>query len=143
VRDNEEARGLRITAIFGFVNTIQIPLAFSLSMFIAIFLSEDLFLNVLLNVVALEFVTEIDDAMVSSFISRRYSDHAEISFTILDITYASDVSEDIDLWHYSDSSKNRVLHQLSEGDLSNDVRWGLLASSDKDWVCLVSQKSTT
>ena len=131
MRDDEEARGLRIAAIFGFVNILQIPLAFSLSMFIAIFLSEDLFLNVLLNVVALEFVTEIDDAMVSSFISQRYSDHAEISFTILDITYASDVSEDIDLWHYSDSSKNRVLHQLSKGDLSNDVRWGLLTQSDK------------
>ncbi|MGK3738841.1 MAG: hypothetical protein ACI8RD_013206 [Bacillariaceae sp.] len=131
VCDNEEARGLRIAAIFGFVNILQIPLSFLLSMFIAIFLSEDLFLNVLLNVVALEFVTEIDDAMVSSFISRRYSDHAEISFTILDITYASDVNEDIDLWHYSDSSKNRVLNQLSEGELSNGMRWELLTSSEK------------
>lgn len=140
VSSTSERRAMQISAFFGLINLVQIPLSFLLSMFIAIFLSEDLFLNLLLNVVALEFVTEIDDAMVTSFLRRRYSDHAELCVSVLDVRYAEHFNEDIDLWHKSCSSKSRVLQLLSEGELTNEMRWELLTSTEKGLGLLGSVK---
>ena len=77
------------------------------------------------------FELDIDDAMVTSFIRRRYSHNAEICFSILDIQHAEGFNADRDLWHKSCSSSARVLQLLSDGeDLTNDMRWKLLTSTE-------------
>jgi len=94
-------------------------------MYVAIFLSENIFLNVVLNVLALEFIANLDDALIHTFISRIY-DHSTVSLAILQIDYS--VNEDDEFWAESNSSKRAVREKLKT-DNKNNLIWMLLTSS--------------
>lgn len=128
VHDNEQlARGIRFGAVCELINVLQDPIAFVLSLYVAVYLSDDVFLNVLLNVVALEFVTDVDEDMTDAFTSWRYGEGAAISVALLDITYS--VDESIEFWHDSSNSSSEKVHEdLRKGEVSNSTRWQLLIS---------------
>mmetsp|Transcript_33010 Transcript_33010/g.48428 ORF Transcript_33010/g.48428 Transcript_33010/m.48428 type:complete len:201 (-) Transcript_33010:366-968(-) len=90
-------------------------------------MSDNLFLNVLLNIVALEFITEVDEEICQAFTLWRFGEDAKISVSIIDITY--NVDEGLELWHQcSNTSKKNVVRDLRSSDKSNLVLWELLTS---------------
>ena len=108
--------------------------ALALSLYIAIYLAEDVFLNVVLNIVALEFVAEVDEQMISAFLKTYYGEHSSVSVALLDVTYARDVHENNDFWQRSDSSKAKVQRALSgcvDGEITNASKWELLISPNR------------
>lgn len=128
VHDNPQlANGLRFAAAFELVNLMQPVCAFALSLYVAIFLAENVFLNVILNIVALEFVAEVDDDLIAAYTDWRFGENSALSVALLDITYA--VHEENDFWNESDTAKARVQEALKRGEISNAMRWQLLTSS--------------
>mmetsp|Transcript_7686 Transcript_7686/g.10629 ORF Transcript_7686/g.10629 Transcript_7686/m.10629 type:complete len:586 (+) Transcript_7686:319-2076(+) len=118
---------IRRGAFYEFLNLMQDPIAFSLSVYVAVYMSDNLFLNVLLNIVALEFITEVDEEICQAFTLWRFGEDAKISVSIIDITY--NVDESLELWHQcSNTSKKNVVRDLRSSDKSNLVLWELLTS---------------
>jgi len=123
--------GLRFAAAAEFINLSQSIFALGLSYYIALFLSENIFLNVVLNMLALEFVASVDEAMIAVYIKERFGEHSVLSFVLVDLNYAEGIHEENDFWNESQLSKSTVLETLKFGEISNDMRWSLLLSIPK------------
>uniref|UniRef100_A0A7S4QBD5 Uncharacterized protein n=1 Tax=Ditylum brightwellii TaxID=49249 RepID=A0A7S4QBD5_9STRA len=122
-------KALRIqsSAIIVMLNLLQPLFALGVSFYWALCLSENVFLNVVLNILALEFVSGLDDQVVDKFIHLYYK-NASISLMISDITYNMD--DEKEFWLESNSSRAMVTLALKE-DIPNEMRWDLLTSSSK------------
>ena len=122
------ARGMMLAALTQVIDTLQPSLAMALSFYVATFMCEGVFLNLILNVVALDFLGELDSLLIAAFIRSGYGDRASVCFAVLDITYG--VHEHNRFWNESDSSKPLVLEALTkDASLSNADKWSLLTSS--------------
>mmetsp|Transcript_26801 Transcript_26801/g.35203 ORF Transcript_26801/g.35203 Transcript_26801/m.35203 type:complete len:625 (+) Transcript_26801:173-2047(+) len=122
------SKSLRTAAVIEFLNKLQPLFALCLSIYVALYLSENIFLNVVLNVLALEFVADVDESLIKVYIKSRFGEGAAISFVLLDVTYSS--FQGGDFWRQSNSSKDDLLESLSSGsDLSSDWKWRSLVSS--------------
>jgi len=124
-------RGMRIAAGVEFFNLIQPIFALLLSVYVSLFLSENIFLNVVLNVLALEFVATVDEGMIAVYIKERFGEGSVISFVIIDLHYATGIHEENDFWNESQLAKSTVLETLKSGDISNNMRWKLVTSISK------------
>jgi len=119
---------LRCAATIEFLNTVQPIFALCLSLYVALFISDNVFINVVLNMLALEFIADVDKRLVKIYLKNRLGEGAAISFVLLDVTYSG--FQGSEFWKQNNSSKQEVLESLRDSDdLSNEWRWNLLASS--------------
>eukprot|EP01083_Nonionella_stella_P021399 59357_1 len=123
-------RGMYFAAFLEFINLLQPIFALGLSIYIALFLSENIFLNVVLNTLALEFIASVDEALIAVYIKERFGD-SFLSFVLVDLQYAKGIHEENDFWNESQLAKSTVLDTLKSGDISNAMRWSLITSISK------------
>jgi len=123
-------RGMRYAAFIELVNLLQSIFALGLSVYVALFLSENIFLNVVLNILALEFVASVDENLIAVYLKERFGDKSVISFVLVDLDYAKGVHEENDFWNESQLAKTTVLYAL-KSDISNAMRWNFLTSISK------------
>ena len=111
--------------MFEFLNILQYPLVLLLSFYVAIYLLDNVFLNVLLNIVALEFVSDLDDYLIEVYTSWSFGEGTSVSVSLLDITYK--VDESFDLWYNaSNTSAKKLREELCKEDIDCSMRWKLL-----------------
>ena len=121
---------MRYAAFIELVNLLQSIFALGLSFYVALFLSENIFLNVVLNILALEFVASVDENIIAVYVKERFGDESVISFVLVDLDYAKGIHEENDFWNESQLANTTVLHAL-KSDISNDTRWNFLTSISK------------
>eukprot|EP00485_Elphidium_margaritaceum_P021417 CAMPEP_0202718890 /NCGR_PEP_ID=MMETSP1385-20130828/126469_1 /ASSEMBLY_ACC=CAM_ASM_000861 /TAXON_ID=933848 /ORGANISM="Elphidium margaritaceum" /LENGTH=636 /DNA_ID=CAMNT_0049381815 /DNA_START=36 /DNA_END=1946 /DNA_ORIENTATION=+ len=129
IQENAYLRiGLRLAVVVSLLDFIQPFLAIALSAYVAAYLHEGVFLNVIINIVVLEFIHNIDEKLVDSYIRGAIGvDRRSVSVAITDISYT--VHESNDFWGTSDSSKEYVLTALAKGDVSNTEKLRMMADT--------------
>ena len=110
------------------------PLALLLlSMFVAIWLSDDDFMDAVLNVVALQFVGSLDNLVIGKFVEVSYSG-ACLSVVLLDVNYnfpGVNYDGEMAFWDSSDSSREDTSAILNSQQTSITQKWDALTSGSR------------
>lgn len=119
---------LRLACFIQALDTAGELAAVAVSLYIALYLSGGDILNVLLNVLVLEFVASLDDAILAELVKHRYG--GLVSIAILECPHANpsdglEIEENV-YWKTHDAELDSVRSKLRSDDVPNDDKWGLI-----------------